>query len=1185
MRRQFFITVGLAVGCLLSYGASASATLVHTHNFVSSFDGTGSKSEAETTGPFSEPQFIGIDQKSQAVYVSDTGYGGMVDKFTSNGTPSAFAGLGSGVNSVHAGAVGGDAALSVDNSGGASQGQIWVFSEAAAAHALTPSGVEIGGPNFPIAPFGDMCGGAVDPQGNFWWSQFSGGLYGFSSGGESLGKTVATPGFGNCEMAIDSSQPPSETSGYFYVADYYGTGVYAYDSTGSEKYKLTSRASRGVAVDPSNGHVFVDAFDRILEFAPSTTTTPGALLSEFGGPDAIHGLPQGLCGNSRGIAVDETTHNVYVQDCGKIDIFGPGVEYIVPTVQTEAAEVEATAATLRGHVDPDNGGDTTSCMFEWGTGTSYGETAPCEPSGPFHNADGNTAVSAQISELLPGTTYHYRLIATNGNGTGVGQDVEFKAEGPPVLSKVSVSDVNSDGARLNGNIDPNGAFTQYHFEYGPDTGYGTSIPATAGVTKSPTQAETVSFAVSGLAPGATYHYRLVSENTSGVTRSLDETFSTFSPYPKTEDSCPNALVRKQTGTSLLLDCRAYELASASYTGGYNVQSDLIPGQFPLPAHPGAPNRLLYSLHYGTIPGVEGDPPNLGLDPYVAERTETGWTTSYVGIDADASPLSNAFGSPLATADSSLTTFVFGGEGLCSPCFADGSTGIPVRRDKGALQQGLAGPEDPGPSAEPTGYVAKPLSADGSHLIFGSTSKFTGDGLAGELTIYDRDLDTGATHAISKNPDGSGTMSGGGLGELDVSSDGSRILIGRKLSTDSAGNSHWHLYMNIGDSSKTVDLMPGASAGALYAGMTADGSEVFFTTPDKLLGSDTDTSVDLYEADVASDGTVTTHLVSLGGTGGNSDACTPVAGQKTVRWNNLSGAANCDVLSFSGGAGVASGDGTIFFLSPEELDGQGVAGSPNLFVRRPGAEPHFVATLEPGSPAVRDALENNEASGNGDIQVTPDGNDAVFGSGLSLTGYTTLGHSEIYRYNGPADTLTCVSCAPTGAAPSTETILSATGLNLSDDGRVFFTTAEPLALRDTNKQKDAYEWENGIVELVSSGTSSTGSGLVTISSDGKDAFFFTRQVLSVQDENGTAMKIYDARSNGGFFADVQPPPCQASDECHGPGTQAAPVPQVGTLEGVPGNLRKAATCRRHFVKRRGKCVKKRRGKRHHGRIHG
>ena len=90
------------------------------------------------------------------------------------------------------------------------------------------------------------------------------------------------------------------------------------------------------------------------------------------------------------------------------------------------------------------------------------------------------------------------------------------------------------------------------------------------------------------------------------------------------------------------------------------------------------------------------------------------------------------------------------------------------------------------------------------------------------------------------------MNGAGIAELDISANGSRILLGKQVSTDAAGNRYWHLYMNVGDAGQTIDLTPTTTSGVLFDGMTADGSAVYFTTPDKLAG-DTDSSADLYRA--------------------------------------------------------------------------------------------------------------------------------------------------------------------------------------------------------------------------------------------------------------------------------------------------------------------------------------------------
>ena len=71
-----------------------------------------------------------------------------------------------------------------------------------------------------------------------------------------------------------------------------------------------------------------------------------------------------------------------------------------------------------------------------------------------------------------------------------------------------------------------------------------------------------------------------------------------------------------------------------------------------------------------------------------------------------------------------------------------------------------------------------------------------------------------------------------------------------------------------------------------------------------------------------------------------------------------------------------------------------------------------------------------------------------------------------------------------------------------------------------------------------------------------------------------MKIYDARQDGGFYVPLREPPCRASDECHGPGTQAPPPPDIGTYRGdggqaeaePPKKKKKKPRCRGKRVKR-------------------
>ena len=194
------------------------------------------------------------------------------------------------------------------------------------------------------------------------------------------------------------------------------------------------------------------------------------------------------------------------------------------------------------------------------------------------------------------------------------------------------------------------------------------------------------------------------------------------------------------------------------------------------------------------------------------------------------------------------------------------------------------------------------------------------------------------------------MTGSGIGELDISQNGSRIVVGRLVS-ESAGASYWHLYMHIDGSPQSVDLTPGTTSGVLFDGMTADGSKVFFTTSERLTADDEDNSADIYRADVNGSGATLTRVSAGAGPGpggpGNTDLCEPSANTIHKYWNTAGATADCGVVAVGGAGGVASGNGTIYFLSPERLDGpsSGVENAPNLYASPPGSSPQFVATLE------------------------------------------------------------------------------------------------------------------------------------------------------------------------------------------------------------------------------------------------
>jgi hypothetical protein len=243
--------------------------------------------------------------------------------------------------------------------------------------------------------------------------------------------------------------------------------------------------------------------------------------------------------------------------------------------------------------------------------------------------------------------------------------------------------------------------------------------------------------------------------------------------------------------------------------------------------------------------------------------------------------------------------------------------------------------------------------------------------------------------------------------------------------------------------------------------------------------------------------------------------------------------------------------------------------------------------ETDNPLVIDSVRSPESRKSGDFQVTADGNYAAFPSTRPLTGYQSGKAEEVYRFDARAaagDQISCASCGPTGANPEGGASLPADGLGLSESGQVFFNTTAALATDDTDQLQDAYEWEpqgsgtcspenpdyssasHSCVALISTGTSRFASELLGISADGSDAYFFTRDTLVHQDQNGVLTKLYDARQLGGVPYTPTPPLCKASDECHGSGSTPPQAPNI-TSTARSGNGNTPHTVNHHHKRHR------------------
>ncbi|HEY7933988.1 MAG TPA: hypothetical protein VID48_09195 [Solirubrobacteraceae bacterium] len=249
------------------------------------------------------------------------------------------------------------------------------------------------------------------------------------------------------------------------------------------------------------------------------------------------------------------------------ETFGQSVTFTTapesrPSVISESASGETrTGVSLSGSVNPENG--FTFYQIEYGTTSSYGSHTYETQVG---TEPGDVAVAvgpSTVSELEPGRTYHYRLVAFNGSGTGVGEDETFTTlrPTPPIVSTAGASNITHESATISATIDPQGLPSTYEFQLGPTTGYGTGV---YGNVKEGAGAETITVDVQFLAPGVTYHYRIQASNVDGNSYGSDQTFTTpayslLTPAPVAatppKKSLAKALTRAQKLVKALRSCR------------------------------------------------------------------------------------------------------------------------------------------------------------------------------------------------------------------------------------------------------------------------------------------------------------------------------------------------------------------------------------------------------------------------------------------------------------------------------------------------------------------------------------------------------------------------------------------------------------------------------------------------------
>lgn len=185
-----------------------------------------------------------------------------------------------------------------------------------------------------------------------------------------------------------------------------------------------------------------------------------------------------------------------------------------------ASAVSSTTATLNASVDPN--GRATSVHFQWGRSTSYGNTSATVDVG-----SGSTAVpvSRSIAGLTTGVTYHYRVVATNADGTVNGADRTFTTGAAPGVSTGTPTNVGTTTATLRASVDPNGLPTTYRFQYGTSASNLSRSSATVGAGSGVTPVS-VAANIGALSPNVRIYYRVVAANSAGTRNGATRSFVT-----------------------------------------------------------------------------------------------------------------------------------------------------------------------------------------------------------------------------------------------------------------------------------------------------------------------------------------------------------------------------------------------------------------------------------------------------------------------------------------------------------------------------------------------------------------------------------------------------------------------------------------------------------------------------------
>lgn len=682
------------------------------------------------------------------------------------------------------------------------------------------------------------------------------------------------------------------------------------------------------------------------------------------------------------------------------------------------------------------------------------------------------------------------------------------------------------------------------------------------------------------------------------------------------ETCPNAQFR--TGASANLpDCRAYEMVTSPYKGGFFINSPEV--------HEGENGPFVTTVSFGVFAGAENDTAFGNL--YGFARTASGWKTTSLAPSASLFP---EVGNERLFAPNGSSLWDLGQQSLNTVYTPEGEV-LYIKKSDGALVE--VGPMISPSARRGIGEYGRVegASRDLSHVLFegnlwhgNSLYEYVGTG-SSQPVLVGVSGGTGSTELIGQCGIG---LASGLYGFNNVSADGSVVFF-TPLAADQVqcGGEQppvSELFARVDEAQTVAVSEPSLSycsssscADAEFQGASEDGSKVFFTsTQNEEVPGVTDTTNNLYEAELGEVGgewvrkrVVQASAGDTSGTGAQVQGVAAISEDGSHVYFVAEGA-----LADNGGAAVEPGTG---------LPQHAAAGADNLYLyERDAAHPEgrtvFIARLSSEDSNDWKYGVGRAGVGTGGTRATHDGNFLAFTSAANLTpdDTTTNGERQLFEYDALTGTLVRVSIGQdgfndNGNNPPEVAYFAEAGPTLSEDGSyVFFESTDGLTPQALNHQvtqviygatryaHNVYEYHDGNVYLISDGRDLLAQegvsfvSLVGTDASGANVFFTTSDPLVAQDTD-TAPDIYDARIDGGFPAPVSLLPACSGDDCQGKLSSAPVLLSPGSEFQAGGNPPLAVSsptvkakikikpkakvkagsgkCRKGPVTRHGKCV--------------